>query len=339
MKHLFKTFPTFVWRESGRIPTAAAGLGLGIASLGWAIENVAPLGGTAQTVGAMFASLLLACVAGKFLLHPLIVAEELRHPVAGSILPTFAMGLMVVSKALSAHAPVIGGALWLLAVSVHLFFLAGFAWCHLRGFKVETMVPSWFVPPVGIVTAALTSPGAAYAPFADVLMVFGVASFALLLPVMVYRLIFHPEIVDAAKPTIAILAAPASLSLAGYLTVTPEPSLFLASLLLGVAVLLTAVIYIAMLRLLRLPFSPGYAAFTFPLVISSTAMFKAMHLFAAHPVTTAYADALRHVATAELVVASLIVFYVTCLYLRAGGKAIMAKPRMAARLAREAQAV
>jgi tellurite resistance protein TehA-like permease len=35
--------------------------------------------------------------------------------------------------------------------------------------------------------------------------------------------------------------------------------------LLGIAVLMTGIIYLAFIKLLRLPFSPGYAAFTFPL--------------------------------------------------------------------------
>lgn len=316
---------SFVWRESGKIPTPAASLALGIASLGWVMENVMPLNGAAQTAGAALSAALLACVAGKFLLHPALMLKEMRHPVLGSILPTLAMGLMVVSKALSAHAPEAGEGMWIAAVSLHIFFLAGFAWCQFRDFKFSAMVPSWFVPPVGIVTAALTSPGEAYAPFADILLLFGVTCFALILPVMVYRLIFHTEIADAAKPTIAILAAPASLSLAGYLSIEPQPSLVLVAVLLGVALLMTAVIYIGLIRLLRLPFSPAYAAFTFPLVISSTALFKAMDLFAANPVTTEYAELLRRMATGELIVAAFVVAYVTWLYIQAGSRALLRK--------------
>lgn len=315
----------YVREQSSRIPTPAASLGLGIASLGWAMENAMPFNGAAQISGAAFSAVLLACVAGKFLLHPVLMIKELRHPVLGSILPTLAMGMMVVSKALSGHAPAAGANMWCAAVLLHLFFLAGFVWCRFRAFSFSSMVPSWFVPPVGIITAALTSPGGTFAPFADMLLLFGASCFALLLPVMVYRLIFHTEIADAAKPTIAVLAAPASLSLAGYLSVEPQPSLVLVAFLLGLALLLTSVIYIGLIRLLRLPFSPAYAAFTFPLVISATALFKAMDHFAADPLTTEYADLLRRIATAELAVAALVVAYVTWLYARAGSKALLQK--------------
>lgn len=309
--------------EVERVPTPAAGLGLGIASLGWALENAGPFGGAAQIAGAALAFILLACVAGKFLLRPELLFKEMRHPVLGSILPTLAMGMMVVSKAVSIRAPSIGEGMWIASVALHLFFLAGFAWRQSRSFTFSSMVPSWFVPPVGIITAALTSPGGTLAPFANLLLLFGGASFALLLPIMVYRLIFHSEITDAAKPTIAVLAAPASLSLAGYLSVESRPSLVLVAVLLGVAVLMTSVIYIGLIRLLRLPFSPAYASFTFPLVISATALFKTMDLFAANPATAEYALLLRRMATAELVVAAVMVAYVAWLYARAGGNALL----------------
>lgn len=321
-------FVSMIRYEAGRIPTAAAGLGLGIASLGWAMENALPLHGAGQAAGAIIASFFLFCTAGKFLLNPALVASEIRHPVTGSILPTLAMGLMVVSKAVGIGYPAAAHALWIFAVCAHLFFLAWFAWCHVPSFTFARMLPSWFIPPVGIITAALTCPGDFFGPLANVLMLFGLANFALLLPVMVYRLIFHPEIVDAAKPTIAILAAPASLSLAGYLTVEEAPSLFLVSVLIGIALLMTAVIYLALVRLLRLPFSPAYASFTFPLVISATAMYKSMHLFAADPLMTSFAGALRSIAVVELFVATMVVGYVAGLYLKAGSRALQGKPVM-----------
>lgn len=82
------------------------------------------------------------------------------------------------------------------------------------------MVPSWFIPPVGIIVADVAFPGVpALLPFAQTLFVIGLVSYAILLPTMLYRLFFLPQVANAAKPTLAILAAPASLSLAG-----PSPS-------------------------------------------------------------------------------------------------------------------
>ncbi|GGB48562.1 tellurite resistance protein [Oceanisphaera marina] len=289
------------------VPTPMAGLALGIASLGWAWENVGLFAGGAQLLGAIVAAALLLILTGKFVLHPGLLVKDLAHPVVGSVVPTFAMATMVVSKAVAGN---LGTGLWLFAVALHLVFLVMFAWHRLKDFQLHHMVPSWFVPPIGIIVADVASPGGAFAPLAQVLLWFGIACYAVMLPMMLYRLIFCAEVPDAAKPTIAIMAAPASLSLAGYLTVTAEPAPVLVAVLLGIAVLMTALIYLAFIKLLRLPFSPGYAAFTFPLVIGATALFKVATLAETQGLDMASVAQLRWLAEGELVIATLVVSYV-----------------------------
>jgi tellurite resistance protein TehA-like permease len=140
-------------------------------------------------------------------------------------------------------------------------------------------------------------------------------AYAVMLPMMLYRIIFSHEIPDAAKPTLAILAAPASLSLAGYITVTSEPSPVVIGLLFGIAILMTAVIYLAFIQLLRLPFSPGYAAFTFPMVIGATALFKVAIWMETVGIEADYVQQVHWLAGFELIVATLVVGYVALRYL------------------------
>lgn len=326
------------------VPTPAAGLALGIASLGWALENALPLHGAGQMAGALIATALLTLVALKYIVNPSLVPQDLCHPVVGSVMPTFTMALMVVSRAVGIRHPETAGMLWGSALCLHVALLCAFTLaqgaralkphhsCALpgRGFSLRcrirrtvgailaAMVPSWFIPPVGIVTAALTAPTVpdqpVFAAAATGALHFGLVAFALMLPLMVYRLIFHKKIADPAKPTIAILAAPASLSLAGYLSLVPEPSLLLCCLLLGIALLLTAVVYVTLPRLLRLPFSPAFASFTFPLVIGATALYKASERLAQSASTAAHAEQLRFLASIELAVAALVVSLVAVLY-------------------------
>ncbi|OYD22755.1 TDT family transporter [Oceanimonas baumannii] len=293
------------------LPTPIAGLALGIASLGWCWENSGLFDGRTQTLGAAIAAVLLLLLTAKFVLHPRLLAQDLSHPVVGSVVPTFAMAAMVVSASLHGN---VRNALWLLASGMHIIFLLTFMFHRLREFRLHHMVPSWFVPPVGMIVAAVANPGGALEPVAQGLMWFGLSCYALMLPFMLYRLMFCSAVPDAAKPTIAILAAPASLSLAGYLTVTDEPNLLLVAVLLGVAMLMTSLIYLALFHLLRLPFSPAYAAFTFPLVISATALFKVATLTSGMDEPGAFAQ-LRHLAQLELIVATLMVGYVTLRYL------------------------
>ncbi|WP_367987131.1 TDT family transporter [Vibrio sp. NTOU-M3] len=297
-------------------PTPMAGLALGIASLGWCWENAAPLNGYGQWTAAAIASVLLLILAVKFLFHRHLLREDLAHPVVGSVVPTFAMGTMVVSNSVGHFNAFTGDALWLIAVALHVAFLVSFIYHRSNAFELHHMVPSWFVPPVGIIVADVSFSGnPALAPIAQGALVFGMFAYAIMLPMMIYRFMFTQEIPDAAKPTMAIMAAPASLSLAGYLTVTQDPSPVILGLLFGIAVLMTAIIYLAFFKLLRLPFSPGYAAFTFPMVIGATALFKLAAWMERIELQAHYVAQVRGLAYVELLVATLVVGYVALRYI------------------------
>ncbi|MGS0680877.1 TDT family transporter [Shewanella sp. 125m-7] len=312
-----------------RLPSPMAGLALAIASLGWAWESMMPsLGGQAQLVGALIASVMLLMLVAKFVLHPKVLIEELTHPVIGSVIPTFAMGLMVVSAAIGQFDHAVAVTIWLLAIAIHIVFLTMFVYFRAIDFKLEHMLPSWFVPPIGIIVAAVSFPHGSemqYQWLADAILTFGMVSYLVMLPVMLYRLIFCEPIADAAKPTIAILAAPASLSLAGYLTISSQPSLIIVGVLLTLALLMTSVIYLAFFHLLRLPFSPGYAAFTFPMVIGATALFKTVNWLVSTYGASTTSFELLITAKVELIVATLVVAYVAIKYLAHYKSSILAK--------------
>lgn len=302
--------------HAAKLPSPMAGLALAIASLGWTWENMAQsLNGAGQLTGAIIASVLLLLLIGKFMLHPTILKDELSHPVIGSVIPTFAMGLMVVSKSLGDYIPQAGLTLWLVAIGIHVIFLSAFIYYRAIDFKLEHMVPSWFVPPIGIIVAAVSFPVSDYQWLANAILVFGMLAYLVMLPLMLYRLIFCQAIPDAAKPTIAILAAPASLSLAGYLTVCEQASIPLVALLLSIAILMTSIIYLAFFHLLKLPFSPGYAAFTFPMVIGATALFKTAAWLTQFNNMGELAIWIKYLAEFELVIATLVVVYVALRYL------------------------
>lgn len=296
------------------IPTPLASLALGIASLGLGLENALPLHRLGQSVGSGVAVLLLLCISCKFVLRPGLLWQELKHPVLGSILPTFAMSLMLVSNTLGLWNESAGQILWICAVVLHLALMVCFLYFRLRSLALEHMVPSWFVPFVGIIVAAVTVPEGAFSSLAYSLLVFGMVNYAVMLPVMIYRLIFSTEVADAAKPTIAIMAAPASLALVGYLNLVQEPSMLLCSVLLGIAVLMTGVIYLAFFKLLRLPFTPAFAAYTFPMAVGATALYKVSERLATYPLAAEYAVQLEVAAVVEMCVATLIVFYVCLRY-------------------------
>lgn len=296
------------------VPTALGGLALGVASLGWCWENALDLKGNGQLIGALVAAFLLILLMAKFILFPRIIKEDLQHHVTGSVIPTFAMGWMVVANNLAQTHLVVAQGIWSTAILIHFIFLSIFIFYRAKYFRFEHMLPSWFIPPVGIVVAVVTFPGGTLKPLAEWLMNFGLIAYAILLPIMLARLIFGDPIKEAEKPTIAILAAPASLCLAGYLTITAQPSILIVSILAVLALAMTAFIYIMFIKLLQLPFSPAFSAFTFPLVIGATALFKTNVFLLSQNVNPIITNVLGTLANIELLVATAMVTYVCVRY-------------------------
>lgn len=79
---------------------------------------------------------------------------------------------------------------------------------------------------------------------------------------------------------------------------------------------MTIAIYFAFWNLLRLKFSPGYAAFTFPMAIGATALYKLSDLVSHYAGAQQYAYELRLFAHFELAIAAVVISYVFVLYMK-----------------------
>lgn len=309
---------TNIHRRLRCLPTPMTGLALGIATLGVCLELALPLHFWAQMICAFCALFFWGLLALRFILHPDTMLSDIRHPVLGSIVPTFTMCLMIMSVTFRHFSTAFGTGLWVVGLVLHLIAVVVFTYYRMREPNMEHMVPSWFIGPVGIIVADLTFPGiAGWDPFMVLLLTIGIVAYGILLPLMIYRLVFVGTLPQAAQPTIAIMAAPASLCLAGYVTVVKEPHLLLVALLFGIALLMTFFIYVSFWRLLRLKFSPGYAAFTFPMVVGPTALFKTALMLESHfPQASEYVRELRLMGDIELAIGAVVIIYVAILYLR-----------------------
>lgn len=292
-------------------PTPIAGLALGIAGICAFWSAYAPITANVMLfIGLLVASCLLLPLIAKFAWCPALLLEDLKHPTLGSVAPTLAMATMLLSHTIGLYFPLVGIVFWVVAVIAHLIFLAIFTFYRIKEFQLDHIVPSWFVPPIGIVVACLTVPISVFMPIAQVILVFGLISYAVLLPVVIYRLSLGGTIDISRRPTLAILAAPASLTLAGYLTLAVQPNALLVLMLFGIAVLMTISVYLMLFHLIRLPYSPAFSAFTFPLAIGATATFKVSHWVNSIPSLHNSASLLHGVAMIEGVIATVIISYV-----------------------------
>ncbi len=300
------------------IPTALAGLALAIASLGWSWENVFSLQGKAQITGALIASLLLSLLLFKFLLNPNVLKEEIAHYMKGSMVPTFAMTTMVIANSVNYFNHQFAVLLWITAIIFHLLFLLLFVYYRLPNFKFEHLLPSWFIPPIGIVVATISLPIGVLSTellnIAYISLVFGFVAYALLLPILLYRCFVYSKLRESEKPTIAIFATPASLILVGYLAIIETPHYMNVTLLSVLALSMTLFVYYAFKKLLRLPFSPAYSAFTFPLVMGATAMFKVSHFLLESGSRVWLVNGVQYIAYAELILATIMLLYVCFRY-------------------------
>ncbi|REG83675.1 TDT family transporter [Marinomonas pollencensis] len=297
------------------VPSSMAGLALGIGGLGrlWSLflNNTMLV----QYAAALIASLLLLIVLLKFVLHPALLGADLRDPIQGSSAPTFAMALMVVSLSLDDLLPDVGVVVWGSAVLLHCVLLGSFVYHRVKHFHMLDMAPSWFVPFAGIALAAASFP-VGFQRLAEGIWWFAFVGYLLLVPLMLYRLLYGGALREDAKPTLAVLAAPASVCLTGYLTISELPSEQIVALLLIMALIKTSVVYGFSIYLIRLPFSPSYASFTFPLVISAIALLKAQQHYILWQGNEFMILLLKGVGMVELLIASLVVAYVSACYLR-----------------------
>ena len=90
--------------------------------------------------------------------------------------------------------------------------------------------------------------------------------------IVLKRVILVKEMAEATIPTIAILAAPASLCLAGYMNSFETKSIALVYILLIISQVLYWAVILYMPKILKLQFYPSYSGFSFPLIISGLAL-------------------------------------------------------------------
>ncbi|HEC38424.1 hypothetical protein LCGC14_1193110 [marine sediment metagenome] len=292
-----------------KIPAPLAGLGLGVACLGTAILNFNILFGNILSV---IAAIILIIYLLKIMLNISAFKNDLKHPLFSSILPTFSMGMMTLSTSLTRIFYEAGRIIWIIAVILHGLLLINFLRIILKEFDFQNFLPSYFVPPVGIVVACVSGGIFNFPILCEILFYFGFISYFITLTLVILRLRLG-NIPIPKKPTLAILAAPASLCLAGYLSLRSVPNSILISILVPLSILMTITVYVMFFKLLRVPFNPGYSSFTFPMAISAVAMLK-------------FTDYLKNLgnnwwfyieifAIIQVYIATIIVFYVGVRYL------------------------
>jgi exfoliative toxin A/B len=255
-----------------KIPIPLAGVMLGTAALGNLLMTYSP---SIRIICGLLAAFLLILLILKLILYPGSVKEEMKNPVIAGVSGTFTMSVMILSTYIQ---PVIGKAayyIWIAAILAHCALILYFTLTYIVHLDLNKVFTVYYIVYVGIAVAAVTAPAYNALPVGTAAFWFGFVTLLALFILVTVRYVRIP-VKEPAKPLICIYAAPIALCTAGYIqSVTPKSLLFIEVMCVA-ANLVYLFAIIQALGLLKLPFYPSYAAFTFPFVISAIATKQTM---------------------------------------------------------------
>ena len=282
------------------VPIPTAGVMLGLAALGNLLAPWSLLLKYACGLGAVFLGALLLL---KIILHPQVMKNDLNgNSIFASVFATFFMAVMQLCTYIHPFFPFAAETVWFGAVAGHFLLMAWFTWRYMMNFALRDVFPTYFIAYVGVIVASVTAPVFGRHAMGEIIFWFGFAAYMVLFALVTARYCSRHKIADPAKPLFCIYAAPMSLSLAGYLASVEEKSLLMIAVMQVLA------------QLLRLPFYPSYAAFTFPFVITAIALRQTLAYVRGLGIVLP--EALDALAAAEIVLAAVIVAYVFLRYVR-----------------------
>ncbi|GHV76648.1 transporter [Spirochaetia bacterium] len=265
--HYMKTFNE---KLSG-LPIAAVAAFMGAATLSNAWNSLGfPWIRNIIMCAAAVVWILFLC---KILFAFKAVKSEYEKTVPMSLYGAFFMLLMILAMWLHTWIPGIAKPVFFVAVALHAIHILVFTFRNvLRGVKIETFLPCWFVTYNGIMVSTVV--GFAHLPgFGNIILYYGIAVYAVVIVFMVIRLV-RSQVAPQFLHTTPVVIAPVSLCLASYLNVEASPRIDVIIILY--VLLLVSVLYVLkkLPRYFAVPFNPGFAGLTFPMAIGCVASLR-----------------------------------------------------------------
>ena len=290
-----------------KMPLALTGLALGVGGIfnAWTIFTGIKY---FAYIGALISSILILTIITKIFSSFGAFLNDLEHPVSGSTIPTLDMAVMIISSSVVQFVKPLGVAMWFTAIAVHVIFAFTFLAHRINLKDLHHILPSWFVPPVGIVVAAVTGTNMGFPQVSQVIVYIGTVLYIILFPFIFYRIIFHDPLADDRFPAFAVMGAPANLCLCGYLSAFTDYNIALLNFLLALGLFTTFKVYLSLIRAFRIKFIPLFAAYTFPLAVGAQALLKYANY--SKSINGEYAHIWSAIAIFELIIASMMIIYV-----------------------------
>ncbi len=254
-----------------KLPLPITGLMLGLFALGNLLQSYSE---SLRNLLGIIAFAILILVTLKIILFPKGIKEALENPVVASVFPTFSMSVMLLPTYLKPYSQSLAMVFWVIGVLLHIGLMAWFTnkFVLHNNYNIKKVFPSWFIPYVGLAVGSVSSPAVGMQALGKVIFYFALASFVVLLPIVLKRVLSVKEIPEPALACMGIIAAPASLCLAGYMNSFDVKNTGLVYILLLVSQILYWAVILYLPKILKLKFYPSYSGYTFPIVISGIAV-------------------------------------------------------------------
>ncbi|MBL8589613.1 MAG: hypothetical protein JNK46_13850, partial [Methylobacteriaceae bacterium] len=210
------------------LPLFAAPMGIG--GLGMAWREAARVFGAPAAIGEALMGLAAATWLVIFALHLMRLmrhrdafAADMKHPIRSAFAGAATIGLMLVAAAARPFAEAVAAAIWLVAVVGHLALGAALV----RGLllaprEAATLTPALLIPLVGNILAPLIGARLGFASLSWMLFGIGALLWAMIQPVILWRLIVGPPLMDRLRPTLVILLAPPAVGSLALAALTGE---------------------------------------------------------------------------------------------------------------------
>ncbi|MCG0275448.1 MAG: TDT family transporter [Thermosediminibacteraceae bacterium] len=252
-----------------KIPIPIAGLMLALAATG---NLVLSYGEVYRNIFGVLSAVILFLLIIKVCTMPKSLLEGFENPVVAGVMPTFSMGLMILSTYIAHYFYTVAYYLWFVGLIIHFLLMFYFTKKYIFNFNIKKVFPTHFIVYVGIVCGSLTAPKFGLIGLGQFLFWIGFTSYLILLPLIIYRVVVIKGIPEPAIPTIAIFSAPASLCLNGYLISFQEKNVTMVAFLSILALVMYISVMVYIPKIMRLKFYPSFSALTFPFVITAIAM-------------------------------------------------------------------
>ncbi|MGE4318542.1 MAG: SLAC1 anion channel family protein [Deferribacterales bacterium] len=209
--------------------------------------------------------IVLTTYIAKLIKYPEAVKEEFFHPVKLNFFPTMSISLLLLSIGYEGISHEASRYLWMLGTVIQITFTFIIIDIWFFGdFKITAVNPAWFIPVVGNILVPVSGVNHAGAELGWFFFSIGIVLWIALFTTVVYRMIFHEQLLAKFLPTLFIMIAPPAVGFISYVKLTGSLDPF-SRILYYFALFITLMLFSMFRRLKKVPFYVSWWAYTFPL--------------------------------------------------------------------------